>query len=1233
MNAKSIFYLYTIFIITFFSILSGIKGVDVNEIKDEKIEGILEETYSFSKVNDEAYFLYPISNEDNLLFTINCPYLRALTINCIFASTFDDETIANLDDNNNICNTFYNVKDSTPILRMYNVIPSFEGYKSGSNLYIKIKSKKIATITIFVRKEGSFLNDLETKKYSNTFSHYVFEFIPSKYFSNEYLLTSSEANSIFIFGDKNKTIESIDTTSVLVINEKSLSAHFWEYDKIYIFIGKKEFKSEENYDININKTTYNNNIGQLYYYIPSFTSGFLSFYYHCSDETTNHYLIVNYGNVGDKSYYKFHNLIGSKSSLTAVLPEGNVDFKNLEYSPIKRFNYLNITDTHLQVLKFQCSGNGNKINVNIKYGKMPTKSSDKGDCNSQITRDFLHDFSKDNSLFSISYNALESNEFALEIFTPDNENDIDFNVTFEGHPYVINNKNAFLYNVKDKEYQNILIVKEANISAIISISPSFQKSNDILNYNYYFSGDNYYYYYEINHEYNTNYTVDFDVKYNGKKDVSLFSLCYYLTNTALIQKSGQNCILVPTKNKYYMKMKNIFRYENNAVDFNKEEPKYHLVLYSNEYYNFNVNLTTDLRKSISIDQKYTGQEFIYLKANLEENKNSYFNIKMESKSQEKYLDLYILSETPEYEDKLKFEIKCIMKYELAINFIEQYFTEEYNRCYIVNKYDYNSNVYHILFNATKDDYYDDFIIKITSKENMQVKFVFNENAVVETFPIENTIKTFNDQTAYKIIELNKTSFSSIQYKNILFFDKDINGIELYARKKNDFIQIFKGSFYIIDPKDLINKYNNYDKLLFVYGKSDCGDYCKTSSYYQIKLLQYFSYISIPEFPDYYRFPVIINNCVKGEPYYILFSYGKEYKKEKLYISKLTFYGKINNNYYIDRFSGNNFESNTFYFHNYNKIEENPYHLSVIKFNCENSLFTYFDYFTKINYAKEEIKLIPGATRFYIIQNNTKFTFNYASINEIRINLLLNDEDKDNKLTINFEDRELELNNNKPTITLYRQINDTNIFNLTAPFIIDIPILITTLVKIEDLPKTEINDLYKYEEEFIYNIQPKTKNITFVIIRNKPGSRLLLEEEGNEKEIKICYNVANIVLLEKNEGNCFYVKDRYEFVYTVPEGGEEDYLVFYPIEENEQFDIIQIEPSFEGDKDSDKNNGDDKEKGKKKKKGVSGFVIFLIVLLVLIIIAVIVLLVIKYTKKTVTSEDIEKNIKTPTPIVN
>ena len=88
-----------------------------------------------------------------------------------------------------------------------------------------------------------------------------------------------------------------------------------------------------------------------------------------------------------------------------------------------------------------------------------------------------------------------------------------------------------------------------------------------------------------------------------------------------------------------------------------------------------------------------------------------------------------------------------------------------------------------------------------------------------------------------------------------------------------------------------------------------------------------------------------------------------------------------------------------------------------------------------------------------------------------------------------------------------------------------------------------------------------------------------------------------------------------------------------IEENEQFDIIQIEPSFEGDKDSDKNNGDDKEKGKKKKKGVNGFVIFLIVLLVLIIIAVIVLLVIKYTKKTVTSEDIEKNIKTPTPIVN
>ena len=1236
MKTKSIFYIYIIFILNFFSILPEIKGIEIIPINGTNIQGILEQSHSFKAIKEVAYFSYQISDQDkfNLLLTINSTKIRALTINCIFSSTSDDETIVNdlNDKDKDICTTFYG-HETTPILKMYDVIPSFESYMPGSNLFLKINSSKTADITIFVRKEGSFLNKLEAKNYTNAFAHYVFEFIPNKYLKDFFLLTSSESNSIFIFGEKNMEINDIDTTSAFVINEQSLSAHFWEYDKIYIFIGKKEYISgNNNYDIKINKISYNDESTKLYYYIPNINYGFISFYYHCSDETTNHYFIVNYGNLDTKSkyYYKFHNLIGSKSSLVADLPLGNENIQNLEYSEVKRFNNLDITDSHLQVLKFQCSGNGNKMNINIKYSKK-VESRNNDYCNKEMTKDFLYEFNKQNSTFSILYNALLSNEFALEIFTPDNEDIIVFNATFEGHPYIINNKNIFFFNITDKAQETLSIKQEKNISAIISFSPTYRKPNDILIFNYDMIDGVLYYYIGINHEFNSNYTVDFEVKYNGSDVASLFSLCYYLTNTAVIE-DGQNCILVPTKNNYHIKMENIFKHEQNIENFNEEEPKYYLVVYSKYNFTFNVNITTDLQKSKSIDQKYNGQKFLYLKADLEENKDSYFNIKMTSKTKERYLDLYILSETNEYENELKFEIKCIMKYELAINFIEQYFTEENNRCYIINKFDFNSNVYHIIFNATKNDTFDDFIIKISSKENIKVKFVFNENAVIEKFPINSTIKTFDEQSVYKIIELDKSSISSINYTNILFYDRDINGIELYGRKNNNFTQIFKGSLFIIDSKELLHKSNDYDTLLLVYGKNDCGEYCKNSSSYQIKFLEYFSYVSIKEFNDYYRIPITIKNCIEREPYYILFDYGKEYKKESISISKIVFYGKLNNVYYIDQFTDANFERNTLYFRNYNKTKENSLHLYVIRFTCENKLFAYFDFFTKIDYSNKIINLEQGSIKHYIIQNNTKFTFNYKSINEIKINLLLND-NEDNSLTIHFENREFILNRNRTSINLIREINNTNIFNLTAPFIKDIPILITALINLDELPPTEIKNLYQYDDKIIYDIQPNTTNITFIITRHNPGSRLLLqEEEGSKNEIKICYNVAKIVLLEKNEGNCFYIKDRYELVYKVPEGGDNDYLVFYPIENDEKFDIIKITTDNEGDNENGNKKGG-KENNGDGDGGLSGFVIFIIVFLVLINLIICVLLIIKYTKKTVTSEDIEKNNKAPSLAIN
>ena len=1237
MKTKSFFYTYIIFFISFFSILPELKG-EIIPIINSEIEGILEANYSFQSKGG-AYFSYTLSNEDNLLFTINNSAKKAiLNINCLYSESTDEEAIKtefNQNDNN-ICKSYYN-SDRNADLKMYNVIiPFLKDYKSGSNIYLKVYSSDKTSITIFIRKEGSFLTELKSGKYSNSFAHYVFEFNVNDYIENEYLLSSSEANSIFIFGEKDEIIENIDITSALAISEQSLSAHFWDYDEIYIFIGKKEFKEEEeNYDTNIYCFKNTEDKTKFYYYKPELYYDFVSFYYQCTDANTKHYLLVNYGNLNDddKYYFTFHNLIGSKSSLTAAAPLGNIDINNLEYFPVKRFNYLNITDSHLQVLSFQCSENENKININIKYNKMQN-SEKEGYSREEVSYDYLHDFNTTNS-FTMKYELVPSYEFTLEIFTPENESDINFNVIFEGQQFTIDNKNIFFFNITDETQQNLIIKQEEKITAIISISPSYNKTIDEYYYlKYYENFDKNkglsHYYYEIIHEFNANYYVDFEVQNLQTKKISL---CYYLTNTALIQDSSQNCFLLPAGQAFNITLNKVFKFEEDEINFNKEEPKYHLVVYSKrpirDYKVLNVYFRTDLPKSKSIDNYYKGQNFIFLNATLEKNKNSYFNIFIESKKEEKYFDLYILSQTPEYKNELKFDIKCIMKYEIAVNFVDKYFTEENNICTLINKLDYNSNVYHILFNGTKTDYNDIFLIKIVSKEKMEVKFVFDENAIIEKFSIINPgIKSFQDQSAYKILELDESSFSSIEKKNILFYDKDINGIELYARNKNDFIQIFKGSFYILDSNELINKYKDYEKILFVYGKNDCGEYCEGVSSYQIKFLEYFSYVSIPEFKDYYRFPIVINKCIVAEPYYIIFDYGKEYKKENISLAKYKFYGILNTNRYIDELAEYDFEKNNLEFHNYNTIKENSLHISVIKFTCTNKLFTYFDYFTKINYSNIDIELKPGSIKHYIIQIDTNFTFTYYSIDHLRIELLSNN---NNKWAITtFENKNI----NKTSLDLKRNFKEINKFYIAAPFQMEVPILIITYANIENLPKAEIKDLYTYEDEFIYAIPKKAINITFKITKHKSSSRLLLEEGNeNENEIKICYNAANMVLLEKNEANCFYLKDEYEYVHNVPQDGTHVYLVFYPIEENKKINITKIDPFIEGGEDNDSSDNGDKKEEKKKNKGVPWFVILIIIILVLIILVIVVLLIFKYTKKTVTSEDIEKNIKQQGQIMN
>ena len=68
-----------------------------------------------------------------------------------------------------------------------------------------------------------------------------------------------------------------------------------------------------------------------------------------------------------------------------------------------------------------------------------------------------------------------------------------------------------------------------------------------------------------------------------------------------------------------------------------------------------------------------------------------------------------------------------------------------------------------------------------------------------------------------------------------------------------------------------------------------------------------------------------------------------------------------------------------------EIFQNDLNLSILKVTCQNNLFAYFDYFTKIETT--EIQLNKGTIHYFVIKNSTNYTFNYESIDEIEISIL------------------------------------------------------------------------------------------------------------------------------------------------------------------------------------------------------------------------------------------------------
>ena len=927
MNKRTINnYYFLIFIISLLISLISCSN-DIRSLNMIQIQGIgfdYSDNIKFvdykSNESGTAYFYYDISKAspgNKILLTIHNHSSQKFTIKCILSSL--TELDYNFNKKDSICTEIYESVNYT----ITNIIFSFNEneIKSGDKLYLKLDSKKYNLI-FFVREKDAYKDVITTQDISYSFAYTAFEFNVKNFYNKQYLLTSSKKQGFLIFGHKDNKYLEIDETSALPISEQSLSAHFWDFDKIIIFAGKSDYNSDSSKKeniLNITLTEINNDNVKLYYYtgINFYNKyGFSSFHSECIDKNIQHYLVVNYRtlDIGDY-YYKFNNLIGSDPYL-ADFPLSNTDITKLDYSKVKRINDLTKKDYSIHVFKFECSGESNKILANLQYTKKDSYIKSEASPSNNTITDYLYQFEKDKG-FTLSYDTTKY-EFILEIFTPNSEDNKIFNVEFENKKIQINNKDKYVFTRSDNNYKDLTIKSDETIEAVISFFPSIKISEDsskqkYLSINTIISNSIYYSYYEIDHKYDANYFLDIEI--NNPTNNTL-PFCYYLTNMVIIQNVSQNCILLPSMTTQNITFKNIFKYVG-TNNFNIEEPKYSIVMYNNhskfDYEIKYIYYRTDLAKSTPINTIYEGHDSLFLETSLEKNKDSYYNVYLDNVTEEYHFDLYILNDVSKYEES-KLDIKCISSYEVAIKIIEPLFTEENNICHYINKEDYKSNVSHIIFKGIINDINNHLLIKITPKEDMKVRFLFDTNEyIIKNYEFDDyfreAIHLINEPSVYKIVELNRTNLEEFKSKYFAFYDRDVYGMEFYARNQNEFKQIYKKeNFIFMNINEVLDKYKNYSEFLFVFGKNDCKNiFCTSFARYQVKYLDNVFYKYIDEFNEYYRYPININKCKEDENYYMVFNYGKKYKKENLSLGKYAFIRDTTTGYYLDTFKDNDYE--------------------------------------------------------------------------------------------------------------------------------------------------------------------------------------------------------------------------------------------------------------------------------------------------------------------------------------
>ena len=979
-----------------------------------------------------------------------------------------------------------------------------------------------------------------------------------------------------------------------------------------INLNEEDEENEENYE----------NTKIRYYNGIQLRTDFISLYDNCFEKTTEYYLIVNYGKMGNDFFCRLHNLVGSDSYL-ADLPVGEKRVKSLTYNKIDKYIEIQKTDNHLHVWKLTCPGNGNKLIANIKYtNKLESKS--KGEIKAIIINDY---YTSGNDKFTLDYSGLinvNSSMFSLEIYTPNTNTQKEFTVSFEGKKDIkIDNQYAKIFKIKDESKTELTIDMPNKDDAIISLIPSSIDKNYMFSeekkFESYINGeieDISYKVYYLEHEFDCNFNVSFEIENRGE---DIIEVCSYVITMPLIQTNALNCFLMPGKETQNITFANIYNHIGDD-SYKLKEPFYSPIVYSSgPILMKKLYLVTDLPKSTPINTYADGLRHYYTDADLKKGEASYFSIHLTNSSAEKNFEIFINNDVSQFTEQL-FEIQCISAYEFALNYVQNLFEEGNNNlCYFMNKDDYNSNVSHIIYKNTDDNKYHNFIIKITPKYDLKIKIVISDVHFInyDYKIIEKTIQTISTSNMFTFYEFNENDLKKFSnYNNILFYSYQ-DKIEIYGRNGYNFDEIEKNYFIRFRVNDFLNS-DKYEKYLIGFGKTIYSQEQSLQFKYQLLTINHLYYYPIGEFEGFFRIPINIKNCQKDDPHYIMLDYLNTDGKN-ISLANYTLLGNSKHVNYIDAFRNEEFEKGLLPLENFKKINQNKLNLNVIKLTCENSYFAYFDYFRENSITN--IKLEEGTIKHYIMPKEKKLTFTYEKINEIIIETIPKTVPK-----ITFESKTMEL---KDSYTLIREKKDINEFYAENQLKKDNqPLRVIPKVNLGNYEKSPVsNNLYIVGNKFIYEIPQKAVNVT---LRIKPlSTRLRLLEEGME----ICYIASKIVILDLYGGNCFNVKDVYDLKYSVPQDGEKGkYLILYPSDSKKKFTVEKVTIyDKDGKSQEDSNGKDDDDDG-----GSKAWIIVLIIILVIIIIAIAGVLIFRMRRKRITNADIEKEVKrvpSLTPVTN